>query len=159
MLATRSQATELKARFARKLWQLDEQSQADALAHTRAALESEAALARSKQDADKALADAAAMSDLELRVDNDLNDEEIKKVSEEAQKLIDDKDSAYMRLLAKHTLASGMAAKAGKDHEALRIEAEALRKENARLADQAGALQDELDAMQVCCQTLSMSMQ
>lgn len=43
-----------------------------------------------------------------------------------------------MKLLAKHTLQSGLSAKTAAENEALRGEAEALRRENNRLAEQVG---------------------
>lgn len=49
---------------------------------------------------------------------------------------IEEKDEAYLKLLAKHTLQSGLSAKTAQENERLRAEAEALRKENTRLAEQ-----------------------
>lgn len=52
---------------------------------------------------------------------------------------IEEKEEAYLKLLAKHTLQSGLAAKTTQENEKLRGEADTLRKENTRLAEQVGA--------------------
>ncbi len=51
---------------------------------------------------------------------------------------IEEKEEAYLKLLAKHTLQSGLAAKTTQENEKLRGEADTLRKENTRLAEQVG---------------------
>jgi hypothetical protein len=51
---------------------------------------------------------------------------------------LEEKDEAYFKLLTAHTLEKGLAGKKEEEHAVMRAEADALRKENARLAEQVG---------------------
>ncbi|EFJ44044.1 hypothetical protein VOLCADRAFT_118871 [Volvox carteri f. nagariensis] len=138
----------LRAKFGRKLWQLDEQQGAIVREATERQSELEQIIEATKQDAQKAIAAAHIQTEQELRIDGELNEEELQRAADAAQKQLEEKDEAYLKLLAKHTLQSGLNAKTTQENERLRVEAEALRKENTRLAEQVMALTEELEAMQ-----------
>ncbi|KAG2490754.1 hypothetical protein HYH03_010908 [Edaphochlamys debaryana] len=138
----------LRAKFGRKLWALDEQhatAMSDA-SDKQASLES--AIEGTRADAARSIASAQGQMEQELRIDGELNEEELQRSAEAAQKQLEEKDEAYLKLLAKHTLQSGLNAKTSQENDRLRAEAEALRRENTRLAEQVMALTEELEAMQ-----------
>ncbi|GIL83371.1 hypothetical protein Vretifemale_12202, partial [Volvox reticuliferus] len=138
----------LRAKFGRKLWQLDEQQGSIVRDAAEKQSELEMVIESTKMEAQKAIAAAHIQTEQELRIDGELNEEELQRAADAAQKQLEEKDESYMKLLAKHTLQSGLNAKTTQENERLRAEAEALRKENTRLAEQVMALSEELEAMQ-----------
>ncbi|GIL53035.1 hypothetical protein Vafri_8732, partial [Volvox africanus] len=138
----------LRAKFGRKLWQLDEQQGSIVRDAAEKQSELEEVIESTKMEAQKAIAAAHIQTEQELRIDGELNEEELQRAADAAQKQLEERDESYMKLLAKHTLQSGLNAKTTQENERLRAEAEALRKENTRLAEQVMALSEELEAMQ-----------
>ncbi|GAX76809.1 hypothetical protein CEUSTIGMA_g4255.t1 [Chlamydomonas eustigma] len=136
-----------KAKFGKKLWEMEEERTAGARAAAARAMELEANMVATKAAAEKTVQKSKQQMEMEARVDLEVNDEEISRVSKAANTAINTEKARVEVLLAKFTLQSGLYHKTIKDNEDLLERNEQLVKEKEIIASQAKGLMQELDTM------------
>ncbi|GAX82923.1 hypothetical protein CEUSTIGMA_g10350.t1 [Chlamydomonas eustigma] len=136
-----------KAKFGKKLWEIEEERAAGARAASVRAVELEANVVAAKVEAEKIVKKSQKQMELEARVDFEVNEEEISRVSNAASSAIDTEKTRLEVLLAKFTLQAGLYHKTLKDNEDLMDRNEQLVKEKEILASQSRGLMQELETM------------
>ncbi|MEW5315393.1 MAG: hypothetical protein WDW38_006826 [Sanguina aurantia] len=97
--------------------------------------------------AGKAISAASDHMELETGLDLLMNEEEIGRVMEAREKVVDAAEARHAKLLGKHVLLSGLANSTAKENEALKGTNIALREERTDMSGQIHALTEQLSAM------------
>ncbi|MEW5297651.1 MAG: hypothetical protein WDW36_000847 [Sanguina aurantia] len=97
--------------------------------------------------AGRAISAASDHMELETGLDLLMNEEEIGRVMEAREKVVEAAEARHAKLLGKHVLLSGLANSTAKENEALKATNIALREERTDMAGQIHALTEQLSAM------------
>ncbi|KAF5840506.1 hypothetical protein DUNSADRAFT_16447, partial [Dunaliella salina] len=145
--AAENEVQRIKAKFGKKLYTVekDHKQETGTAQDKIVALINEAT--QIHQDAQASISKAHEQMDTEMRLGHEIAEEEVGRIQEYSQNQVEERDERYMRLLAKHTLETGLASKTATENELLNAANAQLTAESTRLSEQVRGLSDELNAM------------